>query len=48
MASKLEAVKAPAGLDINAITPTEIAMSILAEITQVRRADRQGEPNETG
>ena len=48
MASKLEAVKAPAGLDINAITPTEIAMSILAEITPVRRADRQGEPNETG
>lgn len=36
----LRNVKAPAGLDINAITPTEIAMSILAEITQIRRAGR--------
>lgn len=42
----LDTVKAPAGLDINAITPTEIAMSILAEITQVRRAGVLGEPNE--
>lgn len=30
-------VKAPAGLDICAITPDEIALSILAELTQVRR-----------
>ena len=35
----LAQVKAPAGLDINAITPDEIAMSILAEITQLRRAN---------
>ncbi|MEM7523713.1 MAG: XdhC family protein [Pseudomonadota bacterium] len=36
--SALAAVSAPAGLDIAAITPEEIALSILAEITQVRRA----------
>jgi xanthine dehydrogenase accessory factor len=30
-------VKAPAGLDLGAITPEEIAMSILAEITIERR-----------
>ncbi|MFN3845548.1 MAG: XdhC family protein [Paracoccaceae bacterium] len=34
----LASVKAPAGLDIHAITPEEIALSILAEITQFRRA----------
>ncbi|HJZ19508.1 MAG TPA: XdhC/CoxI family protein [Bradyrhizobium sp.] len=33
----LDAVKAPAGLDLGAITPEEIAMSILAEITVERR-----------
>lgn len=47
LAPALDTVKAPAGLDINAITPTEIAMSILAEITQVRRAGRLGVPNES-
>ena len=33
----LDQVKAPAGLDLGAITPEEIAMSILAEITALRR-----------
>jgi len=35
--TRLSALKAPAGLDIGAITPDEIALSVLAEITQVRR-----------
>jgi len=34
---ELDKVKAPAGLDIAAITPDEIALSILSEITLVRR-----------
>jgi len=33
----IDGVKAPAGLDLGAITPEEIAMSILAEITVERR-----------
>jgi xanthine dehydrogenase accessory factor len=36
-ADALDRVKAPAGLNLGAITPEEIAMSILAEITQQRR-----------
>lgn len=39
----LDDVKAPAGLDLGAITPEEIAMSILAEITaERRRGQRNG------
>jgi xanthine dehydrogenase accessory factor len=36
-AARLAKLKAPAGLDLGAITPDEIAISILAEIVSVRR-----------
>jgi xanthine dehydrogenase accessory factor len=36
-AERLEAVRAPIGLSIGAVTPEEIAVSILAEVTAVRR-----------
>ncbi len=36
-AERLDSIKALAGLDLGAITPEEIAMSILAEITIERR-----------
>jgi xanthine dehydrogenase accessory factor len=41
-AARLAAVRAPAGLDLGAITPEEIAVSILAEIIAVRRRGRAG------
>jgi xanthine dehydrogenase accessory factor len=37
---RLEAIKAPAGLDIGAITTEEIALSIMTEMIAVRRSDR--------
>jgi xanthine dehydrogenase accessory factor len=43
--ARLAQLKAPAGLDLGAITPEEIALSILAEIVAVRRGRHQrGEP----
>lgn len=42
---RAEAVRAPAGLDIGAITPEEIALSVLAEVIEVRRqGERMAEP----
>ncbi len=38
-AERLARLKAPAGLDLGAITPDEIAISVLAEIVAVRRAN---------
>jgi xanthine dehydrogenase accessory factor len=34
--SRLEAIHAPVGLDLGGRTPAEIALSVLAEISQMR------------
>lgn len=41
-AEDVGAIKAPAGLDIGAVTSEEIALSILAELVQIRRAAARG------
>ena len=40
-AAKIATVKSPAGVNINSVTPDEIALSIMAEIIQTRRAAGQ-------
>lgn len=42
-AERLGRLKAPAGLDLGAVTPAEIAVSILAEIIQHHRGDKPAE-----
>jgi xanthine dehydrogenase accessory factor len=43
-AGRLETLRAPAGLDLGAISPEEIALSILAEIVQLRRHGQRRQP----
>jgi len=44
-APRLEQLRAPAGLDIHAASPEEIAVSILAEVIQVNRAAKERPKN---
>lgn len=46
--ARLATLKAPAGLDIGAITPDEIALSILAEIVQRRRTRQRADATRAG
>ena len=39
---RLTAMRCPAGLDLGAVTPEEIALSIVAEIIEIRRRGQLG------
>ncbi|MEX0853660.1 MAG: XdhC/CoxI family protein [Bauldia sp.] len=43
-AGRIAALKAPAGLDLGAITPEEIALSIISEIVALRRKGQRRKP----
>jgi xanthine dehydrogenase accessory factor len=43
---RVERIRAPAGLDLGAVEPEEIALSIMAEMLQRRRQQRSAEPRE--
>ena len=43
-AAQLDRIRSPAGLDIGAVSPEEIALSVLAEIVQLSRAGTAGPP----
>jgi len=43
-ATRLDRLRAPAGLDLGAIGPEEIALSVLAEIVEVRRRGQHSAP----
>ncbi len=43
----LEQIDVPAGIDIGARTPTEIALSILASVVAIRRGERAAAPGNT-
>jgi xanthine dehydrogenase accessory factor len=45
---RLASLKAPAGLDLGAVTPEEIALSILAEIVALRRKGQRGSRSREG
>jgi xanthine dehydrogenase accessory factor len=47
-AERIGRLKAPAGLDLGAVTPEEIAVSILAEVIQVRRSGKSAAPEVPG
>jgi len=43
--AQIAKVSSPAGLNIGAVTPEEIALSVMAELTQLRRADKDRNQN---